>query len=95
MWSIVLHLIFCLYPPDDEKAMEFADYILNTYVDDNAKFYSRIWGDPNLDTRRTKNGCENFHRQLGTMFYHSHPNIFDFESSFFPHGIATRETRLD
>jgi len=24
------------------------------------------------------NGCENFHRQLGTMFYHSHPNIFAF-----------------
>ena len=64
--------------PDDEKAMEFVDCILNTYVDDNAKFSRQIWAVPNLDTKRTTNGCENFHRQLGTMFYHSHPNIFNF-----------------
>ena len=64
--------------PDDEKAMEFADCILNTYVDDNAKFSRKIWADPNLDTKRTTNCCENFHRQLGTMFYHSHPIIFNF-----------------
>jgi len=64
--------------PNDENAMEFADYILYTYVDDNAKFSSRYWADPNLDTKRTTNGCENVHRQLGTMFYHSHSNIFDF-----------------
>ena len=63
--------------PDNEKAMEFADYVLNTYVDERAKFHSRIWADPNLYSKRTTNGCENFQRQLGTMFYSSHP-IFDF-----------------
>ena len=64
--------------PDNEKAMKFADYVLNTYVDERAKFHSRIWADPNLYSKRTTNGCENFHRQLGAMFYSSHPNIFDF-----------------
>jgi len=37
--------------PDDEKAMEFVDYILNTYVDDNARFSSPILADPNLDNQ--------------------------------------------
>jgi hypothetical protein len=32
--------------PDDEKAMEFVDCILNTYVDDNTKFSRQIWADP-------------------------------------------------
>jgi hypothetical protein len=68
--------------PDNEKAMEFANYVLNTYVDKRAKFHSRIWADPNLYSKRTTNGCENFHRQLGTMFYSSHPNIFDFAEKF-------------
>jgi hypothetical protein len=47
--------------PDNEKAMEFANYVLNTYVDKRAKFHSRIWADPNLYSKRTTNGCENFH----------------------------------
>ena len=47
--------------PGDEKAMEFADYILNTYVNDNSKLSCQLWADPNLDTKRTTNGCENFH----------------------------------
>ena len=64
--------------PYNERAMEFADYVLNTYVDERAKFQSHIWADPNLDSKRTTNGCEHFHRQLGTMFYSTHPNIFDF-----------------
>jgi hypothetical protein len=41
-----------------------------------------MWADPNLYSKRTTNGCENFHRQLGTMFYSSHPNIFDFAEKF-------------
>ena len=43
--------------PDNEKAMKFADYVLNTYVDERAKFHSRIWADPNLYSKRTTNGC--------------------------------------
>jgi hypothetical protein len=64
--------------PDNEKVMEFADYVLNTYVDERTIFHSRIWEDPNLYSKRTTNGCENFHKQLGAMFYSRHPNIFDF-----------------
>ena len=62
--------------PEDEKAMEFAGYVLKMYVDETANFPSAIWAD--LNTRRTTNGCESFHKQLSTLFYHSHPNIFDF-----------------
>lgn len=65
-------------PADDENAMLFADYILNTYVDRNARFPSILWADSNLCGKRTTNGCESFHKQLSMMFYQSHPNIFDF-----------------
>lgn len=64
--------------PDNEKAIEFADYVLNTYVDETSKFPSIIWADPDLNSKRTTNGCESFHKQLSTMFYSSHPNVFDF-----------------
>jgi hypothetical protein len=65
--------------PDNEKAMEFADYVLNSYVDERATFYSRIWADPNLYSKRTKPQMDvKISRQLETMFYSSHPNIFDF-----------------
>ena len=28
--------------------------------------------------KRTTNGCEAYHRQFSEMFYHHHPNIYDF-----------------
>ena len=64
MLLIVLHSVFLQNAPDNEKAMEFENYVLNTYVDKRAKFHSRIWADPNLYSKRTTNGCEHFHRQL-------------------------------
>lgn len=64
--------------PEDDRAVEFADYILKNYGDSNAKFPPMIWTESNLDSKRTNNGCEGFHRQFSDMFYHQHPNIFEF-----------------
>ena len=37
-----------------------------------------IWASSVIDCKRTTNGCECFHNQFGSMFYNSHPNIFEF-----------------
>ena len=65
--------------PDCEKAVKFADYVLKTYVcSDSAVFPPQIWAESNIEGIRTTNGCESFHNQFGSMFYSTHPNIFDF-----------------
>jgi len=65
--------------PDCEKAVKFADYVLNTYVcSDSAVFPPQIWADSNIERKRTTNGCEIFHNQFGSMFYSTHSNIFNF-----------------
>ena len=64
--------------PENEKAMAFADYVVNTYIDPSAKFPPAVWADPDISARRTTNGCESFHSQFAELFYHPHPHIFDF-----------------
>ena len=56
-----------------EKAHEFADYILRNYIDQNSKFPPSVWAEPDLQFKRTTNGCESFHAKFADMFYHSHP----------------------
>ena len=62
--------------PDNEKALQFADYIVDTNIDQPAVFPPHIWADPDIDSKRTTNGCESFHNQFGDMFYHSDPSSF-------------------
>ena len=64
--------------PEDEKAVAFADYVLKNYAMQDSRFPPQIWTEFNLNVKRTNNGCEAFHRQFSDMFYHPHPNIFDF-----------------
>ena len=35
---------------DNDKAIQFADYIVNTYIDQSAVFTSHIWADPDIDS---------------------------------------------
>ena len=44
--------------PENENAIMFADYVVNTYIDDSATFLREIWADPDMDIKRSMNGCE-------------------------------------
>ena len=62
--------------PESEKAIKFADYFVNNYIDKSSTFPPITWADS--ECKRTTNGCESFHKEFSTMFYCSHPNNFDF-----------------
>lgn len=64
--------------PEGRKVEQFADYVLQTYVAPEAKFPPDMWADPDLESHRTTNACEAFHRHLGDTFYHPHPPIYHF-----------------
>jgi len=60
--------------PADEYSY-FTDYVLETYIADNACFPSSIWaGEPSY-CPHTNNGPESFHSHCNAMFYSAHPNI--------------------
>ena len=42
--------------PSDMKVEAFADYVLSTYVDDNALFPTSVWTETPSNVRRTNNG---------------------------------------
>ena len=64
--------------PESEKAIKFADYVVNNYIDKSSTFPQITWSDSDVECKRSTNGCESFHKEFSTMFYCSHPNIFDF-----------------
>ena len=45
--------------PSDMKVEALADYVLSTYVDDNALFPTSVWAETPSNVRRTNNGPEN------------------------------------
>ena len=47
-------------------------------IESSAIFSPVIWFSSVIDYKRTTNVCESFHNQFGSMFYNSHPNIFEF-----------------
>ena len=49
------------YAPENEKAIMFADYVVNTYINDSATFLPEIWTDPDMDIKRSLNGCKSSH----------------------------------
>lgn len=59
-----------------EKSCEFADYILDNYVDASATFPPQIWAELPSRTPRTTNGAESFHSHYNSQFYHEHPAIW-------------------
>jgi hypothetical protein len=64
--------------PESEKAIAFADYVVRNYFELPSSFPPTIWTDADVECKRTTNGCESFHKEFGTMFYSSHPSIFNF-----------------
>lgn len=64
--------------PNDKQIQLFCDYILNTYILDDATFPPNIWSAFAATTVRTTNSCESYHSRLNRRFYSPHPNIFNF-----------------
>jgi hypothetical protein len=64
--------------PSDNKVQDFADYVVSTYVDDNAMFPPSVWAEIPSKSRRTNNGPEAFHSHYNEQFYYSHPTTFVF-----------------
>jgi hypothetical protein len=59
--------------PESEKAIKFADYVVNNYINKSSTFPPITWADSDVECKRTTNGCESFHKEFSTMFYCSHP----------------------
>jgi hypothetical protein len=62
----------------DIKVNTFCNYLIDTYIDENATFLSYLWSSCNISDKRTTNACEAFHSAFGKYFYSPHPNIFVF-----------------
>jgi len=61
--------------PINSKLAQFADYILDTYITDEALFPPNIWAQCSAELNVTTNACESFHSHLAQ---NSHPNIHYF-----------------
>jgi hypothetical protein len=53
--------------PESEKAIKFADYVVNNYIDKSSTFPPITWADSDVECKRTTNGCESFHKEFSTM----------------------------
>ena len=55
--------------PDNKKCLEFADYVLNKYIKETARFPPQLWACvPSMFRKRTNNGPESFHAHFNTQF---------------------------
>jgi len=61
--------------PIDNRVDNFADYLLETYIDQNATFPPEIWAANTANIYRTTNACESFHSKFKANCSSPHPNI--------------------
>ncbi|KAE9543784.1 hypothetical protein AGLY_002014 [Aphis glycines] len=61
--------------PKHKKCSEFANYILENYID-TEQFPPTMWAEEPNGTKRTTNGAESYHSQLRFEFYMPHPSVF-------------------
>lgn len=66
------------YKPENTFVDQYADYLIEMYVGDNAIFPPYIWADNLPSLIRTTNACESFHSQFNYTFYSTHPSIYIF-----------------
>jgi len=62
--------------PQDARCLEFADYVVENYIEDGATFPPVLWPEETSDRSRTNNGYEAFHCHYNEQFYLPHPSIF-------------------
>ena len=64
--------------PGDNNVQDVADYVVSTYVDDNAMFPQSMWTVITSNSKRTNNAPEAFHSHYNEQFYYSHSTTFVF-----------------
>ncbi|XP_046546596.1 uncharacterized protein LOC124256665 [Haliotis rubra] len=62
--------------PEVDNAQRFNDYIVTTWVDDDARFPIPQWNHHRNVGPRTKNNLEVFHYRMNKTLPHHHPNIY-------------------
>ena len=62
-----------------KELAKFMKYLEKNYMMPNSKFPPQVWaGVGHTRLKSTTNGCENFHRHLGSFFDQYHPDIYTF-----------------
>jgi hypothetical protein len=64
--------------PSDIKFQMFANYLTDSYIDNNSLFPPYIWAVASSLSSLTTNTCESFHSKFNSEFYRPHPQIFSF-----------------
>ena len=62
----------------NEKQGKYIDYLVDTYISEDAKFPPIIWAQDTVDGERTTNACESFHAKFNASFSAPSPNIYAF-----------------
>ena len=57
---------------------KYADYLVDTYICEEAKFPPIIWASNIASLGLTTNACESYHSRFNSEFYHPHPTIYHF-----------------
>jgi len=61
---------------NDNRVNQYADYLTDTYISENATFPPFILAESSSSLLRTTNGCESIHSHFKETFYKEKPNIF-------------------
>lgn len=64
--------------PIHSELDKYADYLLETYIEDDAPFPPSLWATATPSIINTTNACESFHSKLNESFYSTHPSIYIF-----------------
>ncbi|XP_060870098.1 uncharacterized protein LOC132944652 [Metopolophium dirhodum] len=65
-----------------ENALEFSDYVLKNYIDEDCLFPPEMWAEAPSSMPKTTNGPESFHRHFNEQFYSAHPSIWKVRSNY-------------
>ena len=76
--NVFLHFLKPCAPQTD-MINQFILYLETYYIFSHSVYPPSFWAGLGTTTfKTTNNGAESFHRMLGSLFNHSHPNIYDF-----------------
>lgn len=64
--------------PIHAQVDKYADYLLETYIEEDAPFPPSMWATATPSITNTTNACESFHSKLNESFYSTHPSIYIF-----------------
>ena len=48
-------------PKDDSRVEKYCNYLVGTYIKEDALFELNLWAEPSAEMYRATNPCESFH----------------------------------